>query len=92
MKRKYFIIVILIIATILIGIGIIKYTDNFFSYVDSDGVTDYREIEIFYFEKEISQQDFEEELPSFGDGPCILEDIKKINAHLYVCVTGYECV
>lgn len=73
--------------------GIVKYTDKiFFSYVDSDGVTDYREIEISYFEKEISQQDFEEELPSFGDGPYILGDIKKINAHLYVCVTGYECV
>ena len=72
---------------------IVKYTDkNFFSYIDSDGVQDYHEIEIFYFEKEISQQDFEEGLPSFVDGPCILEDIKKINAHLYVCVTGYECV
>ena len=70
--------------------GIALYEYKRFNYVDLDGVENPSTIEIFYFEKGISQQDFEE--MHFFEDPYILKDIKKINAHLYVCVRGRMCL
>ena len=70
------------------GIVLFDYKEYF--CIGEDGIDDPRAIEIFYLEKRISQQKFEE--MGFFSTPNTLVDIKKINAHLYVCMRGYMCL
>ncbi len=66
--------------------GIVPYHYKNFAHDDYEGGSTYNSIEIYYVE-EISQQKFEELI--FFEGSDYLDDVKKINNHLYVCVTGY---
>lgn len=68
----------------------ILYQYKRFDHIDYKGVNTCRSIEIYYIEKEISQQEFEN-MYFFAD-PYFLRAVKKINNHLYVCVTGYMCL
>lgn len=70
--------------------GMLLFQYKAFYCMREDGINKSRDIEIFYMEKKISQQKFEEMV--FFSTPHILVDIKKINAHLYVCMRGYMCL
>lgn len=72
--------------------GVILYNYKKFEHIDYEyEVICSRTIEIFYVEEEVLQQEFEE-MYFNAAGPYILCELKKINAHLYVCITGYACV
>lgn len=70
--------------------GIIIYDDGkIFGYENKYG-NDFRIVEILYTDDEISEQ---EDIESyFFNSPIVIYDLKKISAHLYVCIIGYEYV
>ncbi len=70
--------------------GIIIYDDGkIFGYENKYG-NDFRIVEILYTDEEISEQENIESY--FFKSPIVVYDLKKINAHLYVCIIGYEYV